>query len=92
MAEPARHRVEEIFQRAADLPLEAREALLHSECGGDAALSAAVDRLLRIHDRGLSNSLRTPLFATFADSPAEMGPAQPARIGRYAIVRKLGGR
>ena len=76
-------RVEELFQRAADLPREARAAFLERECP-EPELRAHVLRLLRRHEE--SASLAAPL--TDPESRGSEGPG--TRIGRYKLLQHIG--
>src|SRR5262245_9404349 len=76
-------RVEELFQRALDLPREARAAFLARECA-DAELRAQVERLLRRHEQG--GSLVSPL----ADPGAPPSEGPGTVIGRYKLLQHIG--
>ncbi|MDI1483523.1 serine/threonine-protein kinase [Polyangium sp. y55x31] len=102
---PDPRRVEAIFDAVVDLGPEEAQFRLDAACEGDRALRAAVDRLLE-HDRRadrdflaprpalLSAALRElPMQADGAERPSAAFPDAPpvaARIGRFAVVRKLG--
>jgi Flp pilus assembly protein TadD/predicted Ser/Thr protein kinase len=99
MTEGRRARLWDLFDRAADLPPGEQQALLDAACPDDPALRAEVERLLADDAR-----LRTERGgAPFLDSPVvrpatpaalaptlAAGPALPARIGHYRVVRLLG--
>jgi tetratricopeptide (TPR) repeat protein len=76
-------RVEDLFQRAADLPQGERAAFLERECP-DPELRARVWRLLRRHEEG--ESFVVPLFDP-GDAPSE-GPGTV--IGRYKLLQHIG--
>ena len=82
MTEPIQ-RVEELFQRAADLPREARAAFLERECP-DPKLRARVQKLLRRHEEG--ESFVVPLLEPI-ESLSE-GPGTV--IGRYKLLQHIG--
>jgi hypothetical protein len=67
MSQPPIQRLEELFQRAADLPREEREAFLDRECP-DATVRARVRALLRHHEE--SESLAPPPPVAAAQSRA----------------------
>jgi WD40 repeat protein len=94
MADEPGDRVEALFHQAADLPPHRRQALLDAACEGDHDLRAAVERLLaddaRLRgDTGAAAFLVSPLVRPPTDAPAP-GPAVPASIGDYRVVRLLG--
>ncbi len=77
--------VEDVFQRAADLPRERRAGFL-ARCCGDAALREQVEALLRGYEAA-GDRFDRPLYergAAPSDAP------DPVRIGRYDVVRCLG--
>src|SRR5262249_5199602 len=88
MAEPFPQRVQELFHQALDLDPARLAAFLDEQCQGDAALRAAVERLLRLDRRGQADEslLRGPVAST---RPQALAP-QLAAIGRYRVVRVLG--
>src|SRR4029077_14512980 len=79
-------RMEALFHAALERPALEREAFLATE-EPDAALRAAVERLLAHHDAG-DAPLRDMLDAAIADTTT----AWPARerIGAYRLLRELG--
>lgn len=90
--DPARYRwIETIFQRAADLPAEQREAFLETACGNDPALREQVERLLAHADRP---ETFTPLRDEMSrdDSPADGdGDDLVGRhVGHYAVLERVG--
>jgi serine/threonine protein kinase/tetratricopeptide (TPR) repeat protein len=82
-------RLKVLFGEALDLPGSQRASFIDRECAGDAALRAAVLRLLDAHDRGANflNPARDVLFA--AQVPA-IDEADGADVGPYRLVRRLG--
>jgi serine/threonine protein kinase/tetratricopeptide (TPR) repeat protein len=79
-----------IFHAAIALPAGERAALLDESCGGDAALRAEIEALLRSHER----SDELPDAAAFLGGAAiedELATASAGQmIGRYRIVREIG--
>src|SRR3954469_21919789 len=98
MAEENGDRMEELFHQAVDLPPERRQALLDRACASDPVLRAALDRLLADDARSPGDEgmpfLESPLVRPAASSTgmdaAAYGPAPPARVGRYRLIRLLG--
>jgi tetratricopeptide (TPR) repeat protein/predicted Ser/Thr protein kinase len=84
--------VEELFHQAADLAPPLRAALLDERCRGEPELRAAVEALLRV-DEGESAAAGF-FLGPMAPFRAALGPTQaapePARIGHYRILRRLG--
>jgi len=85
-------RVEALFQTAADLPAEQRQAFLNKECDGDGDLQSRVQRLLDRLDQ--ETSLTSPLAdrnrvggATHAVAITE-GPGTV--IDRYKLLQVIG--
>ncbi len=83
MVNPPIQRIEELFQRAADLPRAERAAFLERECA-DPELRGRVEALLRRHDAG--ESLTRPRLDA-SRHPSE-GPG--TRIGRYRLLQHIG--
>jgi serine/threonine protein kinase/tetratricopeptide (TPR) repeat protein len=87
MADSRWQRIEEIFERAADLPLDARPAYLDEACAADAALRREVESLLS-HDHN------TGAFVSHAVGRAAAAAATPdpaaTQIGPYRITREIG--
>ena len=99
-------RVKELFLAATDLPAADRAVFLTEQCGGDAGLLAAVERLLAAHDApdgrvALSGGGPTgPATSTFVpDDPVDLTrttthhPADgPGLVlaGRYKLVEPIG--
>ncbi|MFE8603593.1 serine/threonine-protein kinase [Archangium violaceum] len=88
-------RVEELFDALADLPPEDAARRLDESCVGDAALREAVAKLLA-HDRAAgADFLASPptlvAEAMRAREPSASPPSGlPGRLGRFAVMRKLG--
>src|SRR5262245_61384410 len=82
---------EEIFHQAlARSSPEERAAYLDQACGGDPALRAGVEALLRA-DVGASGFLAQPapaLVATVNEAPASEGPGTV--IGPYKLLEQIG--
>ncbi len=76
-------RVEELFQRAVDLPRDARADFLERE-SRDPELRERVQRLLRRHEEG--ESFVAPLLDP--DQPPSEGPGTV--IGRYKLLQHIG--
>ena len=85
MSPDYREKVEALFQRAADVEPDEREAFLQSQCDGDESLRERVERLLGHHDDGLSGFLESPLLMN-RDQPTRPG----GFIGHYRIIREIG--
>ncbi|HWA58098.1 MAG TPA: serine/threonine-protein kinase [Gemmatimonadales bacterium] len=81
--------VQALFHAAADLPLEAREALLHERAGSDAELRAEVAALLVEDARGhaLLDGDRASLARQVL---APSGALPTTRFGPYHLTRLLG--
>lgn len=84
-----------VFGRALDLPPEQREAFVAEACGGDGALQAEVEELLRLTSApaaalapGSVDGLLGELAREAAAGRGEAGP--PERIGPWRLVRELG--
>ncbi len=75
-------RLDQLFDRAAELDESEREAFVERECGGDARLSAALRRLLR-HDGEASDA--------FLEGGAALQETDmPEWIGGYRVIREIG--
>jgi eukaryotic-like serine/threonine-protein kinase len=85
-------RLGELFERAVELPSEARAAYLEEACGDDAALYAEVSSLLDSHTvapdflAAIREHVLAPALAAFS------GTALPGSrvIGRYEILERVG--
>jgi serine/threonine protein kinase len=91
MADHDLHRVEELFQAAADLPAEGRASFLDEQCDGDLELRRHIERLLAQLD---DDRLKTPappraipsaplLAASITEGPGSI-------IGRYKLLQEIG--
>ncbi len=99
MASDHRQQVRQVFMEVADLPEAERQAALAKACGGDAALRAEVEALLRA-DQQAGGFMVTPGgFAPDARAAAtgdatSMAAALPegpgSRIGPYRILQLIG--
>jgi WD40 repeat protein/predicted Ser/Thr protein kinase len=90
MPEPSPAAVESLFDRAAELQPDQRDAFLDAQCNGNAELRAAVEELL--HFDALAQSepefLQSPAAGVRATLP--LSTAAPASFGRYRILRICG--
>lgn len=97
--------LEELFQRAIDLPRDQREAFVAREGANDAEVAAELRALLREDDEGTKALLRAPWIATLAGLGARRTPGSdsdarelarvadeplPERIGAYRVLEKIG--
>ncbi len=89
-------RVEEAFQAALDEPVAGRQRVLAEQCTGDAALQAAVEKLLADYDAS-GAALEDPawtsttLMEAAQRMAADTGPSRVgSRVGVYNLVRELG--
>ncbi len=94
---PRTHRdafVDEIFDRALDVPIEERASFLDRACGGDDELHDAVERLLEWSSRPPSifarGALARGLLIGEADNDSGAERSIPERVGPYRILRELG--
>jgi serine/threonine-protein kinase len=92
-----RQRADEVFEAALELAPEARPAFIQAACAGDPELTAAVERLLRAHERagGVLDRPLPLLPAPAASTGARDGDIVGrllggGRIGSYRIVEELG--
>ncbi len=101
MTEPARDRIQELFDRAIALPMPDRAAYLEAACAGDAALRARVESLLAYDarfpegddDEGLLTSpvVRIPAPVTRqGDDPADGPTGRLIAVPGYRILRRIG--
>jgi len=95
--------IKNVFQGALERPAPERAAWLEAECGGDVALLAEAEKLLRSHDT-LGGFLARPAEVDPEDlalaSPPEASPDGSAddgviwhagdRIGEFEIIRPIG--
>ncbi|HEY3245524.1 MAG TPA: tetratricopeptide repeat protein [Phycisphaerae bacterium] len=82
MQDPRLATAEELFFELVRTPADARSARLTARCAGDPELRCLVEELLRNDDSGMGDFLRAPV--------PTLPRRQPARIGRYEIVREIG--
>jgi pimeloyl-ACP methyl ester carboxylesterase len=83
-----RQRIEELFDRAIELPPDDRPALLSAACGSDPDLRREVESLLAYAERsGLTARLAAAVAGARTGSPA-LGPGQ--KLSQYEVVEKLG--
>jgi non-specific serine/threonine protein kinase/serine/threonine-protein kinase len=88
-------RVKELVAEAAAMPSAVRASWIGANCGGDAALQAEVESLLRAHDAA-AGFMAEPAVAQTGAADAVVGaaeagaPPSPERCGAYRIVRELG--
>ena len=83
-------RVKELFDNAVDRGPEDRAAFLAGACGGDAALRAEVERLLKAHDEASGFIDRSPVAGTAALASAATQPLTGVVIGRYEVGQLVG--
>jgi serine/threonine protein kinase len=79
-----RKRITEVFELAAKLRPEERDAFVRRECEGDDVLLKEVSSLLS--EYGRLGDTSTPSL----DSVADPAPSFPRRIGKYQITGNLG--
>ena len=84
-------RVKELFEAAVDLDPNQRTALLEKECGGDEALRAEIESLLK-SDEQTGDFIEQPAFAIprdlFPDNAEE--PFVGRQFGAYQVIREIG--
>jgi len=84
-------RVKELFEAAAELDPNQRAALLDNECGGDEALRAEIESLLK-SDEQTGEFIEQPAFAIprdlFPDNVEE--PFVGRQFGAYEVIREIG--
>lgn len=82
------HKLNEIFQVAAEQPTATRAAFLTHACGGDTSLRLRIEDMLRDHSRS-GGLLDTPPWQQAAGDPAKTLCFRPGQVvaGRYEIVR-----
>ncbi len=88
MSRESRKRAEELFQIAADLPADERQALLEQQCDDDTELRIEVEALLRAHEADGDDLLAKPALAVIR--PTEPGKRPGDRIGPYKLLSQLG--
>lgn len=86
--EQSTDRFRAVFDEAAELPPDQREAFLERACGNDVKLRAAVESLLAAHDRA-GVFLADPVIPrNLLEASEQLSPG--TRIDRYTLVRVLG--
>jgi eukaryotic-like serine/threonine-protein kinase len=80
-------RVQAVFLQVADLPPDARAAVLDRECGPDADLRGRVESLLGAHDQP-DAFLDTPVIHPIGPGPAEYTVG--SCVGPYRLRQRLG--
>jgi WD40 repeat protein/predicted Ser/Thr protein kinase len=96
MTDPRRARVESLFQQAADLPPEDRDAFLDEQCGEDEELRAEVGSLLDHASAAPPDFMEAPGFRGLVENFERMAERQEStqvvgtQFGRYRVVRHLG--
>ncbi|MDA8021073.1 MAG: serine/threonine-protein kinase [Thermoanaerobaculia bacterium] len=85
-------RVDQIFDRALDVPRAERSAFLDLACAEDAVLRARVERLLAFSDDPPSLFEHSPSLRR--ESPGELlagqEPSMPSQLGPYRILEEIG--
>jgi len=80
-----------MFAAAMDLPAAERAAFLARVCGGDVALRARVEELLRAHDEAGDFLKEAPAGSPGrGEAPAVIGEKAGDRIGRYKLLQQIG--
>jgi len=85
MADERRRRAEDLFQQAADLEPDERDAFLQQACASEPGLRAEVERLLRHIDSRAVRSLHT----VQVDDPGDRD-LTGTTVGPYTLVELLG--
>ncbi|MEP7362515.1 MAG: protein kinase [Acidobacteriota bacterium] len=81
-------RIEELFERAAELPTIERDTWLAQECGADSDLFQEVSQMLEADSHG--GVVREQVSAAVTEMTREAQPAGPGRAGPYRLTRELG--
>src|SRR5688572_26136668 len=89
MDAPTIRRARELFEGAAPLAGDERDAFVRSRCEGDSHLRSFVEGLLREHDAEGSGPLDLPVLRCSRALEPD-GPAFPSRLGGYELIRVLG--
>ena len=82
------NRIRELFDRAIERPVPAREALLRQACGDDPELRAEVESLLVAHEQA-QGFLADPTVSVDRLIPPDVD-AVGSRIGAYTLLRVIG--
>jgi len=80
--------IEELFERASQLPPEQRPAFLTAECGADHALRTEVESLLQAGDR--AGDFIDGAISGARPALSRPGIAPGDRLGPYQVIRELG--
>jgi WD40 repeat protein len=88
MSRPSFQRLEELFQRAVDLPSAERAAFLDRECAGEPELRKAVENLLR-HDRD-ETTIEGRLASPVAREASALRHAAPTLLAGAGASRAAG--
>ncbi|MCH8838978.1 MAG: ABC transporter permease, partial [Candidatus Marinimicrobia bacterium] len=80
----------EIFQLVVELPVEELESFLTTHCAGDTDLRAFVEQLLSHDAAGMGEFMCRPVFMPTPEETQDPEQYVPKRVGRYAIIRKIG--
>ena len=83
-------RVKELFDAAVDRRPEDRAAFLAGAGGGDAALRAEVERLLKAHDEASGFIERSPVAGTAAPASVAAPSLTGLVMGRYEVGQLIG--
>ncbi|MEO1084329.1 MAG: serine/threonine-protein kinase, partial [Acidobacteriota bacterium] len=88
------HRIEALFDRAVELPVEERDAFLRRECAGDDALLERVMRLVESDSEetasGPHGALSGSLLARISASQSPDDGLPVERLGAYRLVEEIG--
>ena len=88
--DPSRwQRLGELFERARELPAEARRRFLEEACPDDVELRGKVESLI-LHDEGAGGTLHGAVDEAAADLTREALDLSGQRLGPYRIERLLG--
>jgi serine/threonine protein kinase len=91
VARPDRTQVEALFDAAMDLSAEERAGYLDRACGANAALRAAVERLLASAEATGGTAILAGVMAAALGGARDEGPL-PAQIGaNYDVIERIGG-
>jgi serine/threonine protein kinase len=82
-------RVKKLFEAAVDLDSNQRTALLDKECGGDEALRAEIESLLK-SDEQTDGFIEQPAFEIPRDLFSEAEPFVGRQFGAYQVIREIG--
>ncbi|NNM25475.1 MAG: serine/threonine protein kinase [Phycisphaerales bacterium] len=88
MTDETRGRLRAIFEAAAELPPDQRDAYLESACAGDPTLRAEIEDLLRRDEVADDDFLCSPVLRPSTKPAGDA--ALPSAIGRYRVTGRLG--